>query len=309
MDQLKGSSQPRTPATRRDSQTKLSHINPIHTNSKAKVEDENLKPKPELNVDSLQNELIRKLKDGGQSLDWEKYEDVLVKQDEDERNLLHRIILLVRRLDKKNVHSTPEEILDAIERIVIEDPKLLIQADSNESIPLIEAADSRVAILFRVINLSIPDPTWLVIKSPCGDSTGICPLRNVALSGRLVEKCRREKTGKQHALGQSGAPGISKSTVGQPNQTDTCLHSQLDPKRLEQWDESLKNVLRKGLNMQLRTRWTCLQSLLSAKNFDSAANSSHAPATAAIPLEGFRTLLKLCSHRLFENLVKGITPL
>jgi hypothetical protein len=280
-------------------------MDPQMKNSQSKIKQDKANStlnKKKATVESLHSEIVDNLIDreeGEEPVDIEHYKDVLTASDRDERTLLHRIIL---RLKKKN-DTTSEEILAVVDRIVIDSPNLLTKEDGYRKIPLTEAAESTVDILFRVISLVMTDNIQDILKAPCNDKD--CALRSVKLHERLVENYRRKNTDRGK-IDVQYEPDPRKVTDVEDDNPDVCLHSQLNLEKLKDWNDELKKQLSNGLIHMAKTKSNCLQSLINAKNFDPGTYINGNPT---IPLESFSLLLKLCPGDLFTTKQKGFSPL
>ena len=97
------------------------------------------------------------------TFDIAKYQNVLLISDEYGSNLLHRLILTLKMADKGAIDDglPPEKVspvvLDFVDHLVINKPDLFTQEDGSGVVPLSDAAENKVEILFRVLSLVIPE--------------------------------------------------------------------------------------------------------------------------------------------------------
>ncbi|KAK1480506.1 hypothetical protein CTAM01_14346 [Colletotrichum tamarilloi] len=239
--------------------------------------------------------------------DHPKYGEFHSQKDNEERNLIHRTI---RELSRKQ-KDLPPHALTFIESLVVDSPDLFVAKDSDQKVPMLEAANSQVAILFRIINLLIPSEIRDAIKTECQDEKSNCPLQKVVLARRKqcsINPGKASKASKtdtiQTADPEQGLDSTRTEISGIAERTE-CLHGQVDVKRLLEKDHQLRKKLVAALKPHEQAQ-LCLQSLLVDTKFDKGQKKSD----QVVPLPGFKTLLQLCPDDLFSNQPSnGYTPL
>ncbi|KXH30267.1 hypothetical protein CSIM01_12622 [Colletotrichum simmondsii] len=240
-------------------------------------------------------------------VDHPKYGECHSQKDNEDRNLIHRTI---RELSKKQ-KDLPPHALTFIESLVVNSPDLFVAKDSDQKVPMLEAANSQVAILFRIISLLIPSEIRDAIKTECQDEKFNCPLQKVALARRKqcsINPGKASKASKtdtiQTADREQGLDSTRTEISGIAERTE-CLHGQVDVKRLLEKDHQLRKKLVAALKPYEQAQ-LCLQSLLVDNKFDKGQRKSD----QVIPLPGFKTLVQLCPDDLFSNQPSnGYTPL
>ncbi|GFP59290.1 hypothetical protein TASIC1_0012029300 [Trichoderma asperellum] len=267
-------------------------------------------------------EIVNALKNS-EPINLNDYEDLLLKTDTYGWNLLHRIIFSLKAADKTQYSPASEEILAFVERLVVDEPKLLIQENVHDSIPLLDASNSKLEIVFRVINLVVPDAVLASLETPCSEQDQKCPLESV--NEFLLEKCRRDESKKPSAAvnleiqdeedEQKRCEHEKIVTIKSDNATSAsrdsrrvCLHAEINVPKLKEKNDDIKKALSDGLARQKKPRGTCLQSLIIATNFDPSVYPDK--GVPIIPRESFRLLLQLCPSNIFDSAAQdGFSPL
>ena len=241
---------------------------------------------------------------------------LLSKNGDAEQNLLHLIILRLNR-NQKNAENNArqqisEKVLAFVDRLVIKKPDLFTQDDVYGLRPILQAATNQPQIIFRVIDLTIPDAVRETFKMRCSENGEICPL--AAVNKGLIETCRREVTQqgtKEHQQLQNEEVKDSepaKASPIEPTKKLDCLHTKTDVQKLEKLDKSLRIMLTNGLAIPpTRSTDSCLHSLLTAANFDPG---QYVGAVPILPQDKFRHLLSLCPSEIFRKAAPdGYNPL
>lgn len=210
-------------------------------------------------------------------LDTEKNRDVLQKTNLEGRNVIHHTVSTLKRQKK----SAPSKVLDFVEQLVLDGPELFTQADEEGKVPMLAAAEFNVEILFRVLDLVIPDSVLESIKKKCDESHQSCPLRGVHESRR--KQCLKKA-----------------NKTGNVDVEDHCLHDLIDSDQVVEKDAQLRKILSTALGLKKGQQPPCLHSLIAESNFD----------IHIIPLDSFKVLLQLCPDNVFESAAKkGFSPL
>ncbi|KAK7402652.1 hypothetical protein QQX98_011598 [Neonectria punicea] len=238
----------------------------------------------------------------------DKYRSVLLKKDPDGRNIIHRVL---SDLKSKNIRA-PEKTLDSIEALVLEAPELFTTSAQYSMIPMIEASSSQINILFRVINLLIPQSALGEINVRCEQGCGQCPLWTVAEGRRnqYGQKINGTKDPNGDQLNRDKSTDKAQGKDITPQDGTYCLHDMIDVDGLLAGDRRLREVLKAG-NQALpkqhgQTQPPCLQSLLISDRFTRDQD----PNSQLIELKGFKVLLQLCPDEIFTNALPiGHSPL
>jgi len=254
------------------------------------------------------------------TFDIAKYQNVLLISDEYGSNLLHRLILTLKMADKGAIDDglPPEKVspvvLDFVDHLVINKPDLFTQEDGSGVVPLSDAAENKVEILFRVLSLVIPESMRKRITTKrCDKEQKECPLQ--PMHKRRLEQCRLDSS-------PHGSPDVAKMPLRERDYVDVsvaenltgpkepapqnrCLHVETDVEKLLKQDSELRDTLEKALSSQKHGRWPVLQHLLVAANVDKA--NAKEPT---IPLDNFKLLLQLCPDEVFNSPAQdGYSPL
>lgn len=238
--------------------------------------------------------------------------DSWFKTDPEDRNLIHRTIQGF--VGKQR--APPPQALDFIESMVLKKPALFTAEDTSAKVAMLEAAKFQLPILFRVIDLLIPEPIPKAIKIKCPKGHTDCPLAIVP-EGRRNQCLRNPNPGEPSSIADAGrhervasektADGAI-AEVGTKIDHHSCLHDQVDVERVLREDIDLKSILKKALEPagQAQAQAPCLQSLIVETRFDRGQKEN----SQIIPLEGFKVLLQLCPDSVFKNApLAGFTPL
>jgi hypothetical protein len=240
-------------------------------------------------------------------LNIESYQDVLQKRDREDRNLIHQTILELKRKRKR----APLKALNLVEVLVLDEPKLFTQKDVDGKVPLLGAAEFNVEILFRVIDLVIPDSVLESIKIKCDKSHQSCPLRDV--HERRREQCRKkpkpaspDDSQQREQIDRSETPKATQTETGDAKVEDLCLHDLIDIDQVVKKDAQLREILSEALDPEKKAQLPCLQSLIVYSNFDPGQNEG----IPIIPLDSFKLLLQFCPDTVFESATQnGYSPL
>ena len=236
------------------------------------------------------------------------YEEVYQEVDDRGQNLVHGIIQKF-----KQTKATPTA-LDVTERLILDKPDLFTQADEEGKVPLQACASSNVDILFRVIDLVIPDHIRDGLSIECDDNRQGCPLRHVH-KGCLKRHRREHRTSDEEGthedierdeLFDAHVVAVTDADGNETKVEAFCLHGSIHVDRLVEKDESLRQTLSRGLSCGIkRHEDTVVQSLLTGTNFDSRRKDF-----PVIPLEGFKRLLQLCPDSVLGSSSQiGYSPL
>jgi hypothetical protein len=234
----------------------------------------------------------------------EDYEETWDKSDRDQLNLIHHIILELkrkRRHDEK--YDLTSETLDVIEELVYKMPRLFVTPDLNDppKVPILEAAKTQYSILFSVIDLLIPlEDLECIKRASCGSLGAECPLKHV--SRVCLDICALKPASSTRDEAKDTRDGDS-----HPFLSDMCLHRLIDVEKLEKKNNELRETLRDALAKKLEYgQASCLHSLMTEANFGRAREESG----SLIPEDGFATLLELCPDQIFNSATgKQGTPL
>lgn len=256
------------------------------------------------------DDIIRALIDvGGKgpkpNLEDRRYRKALLKRNDDKQSIIRKIMLELQRRMK----APSPETLACIEEVVLQDPNLFIKSDWYTNIPMLEAAKSEVTILFRVIDLLIPEEIRERIRVKCTEGME-CPLWAVA-TGRRTQ-CKRN--GKSRSAGDRRLSTAKKVTFGDASEDSDkllirpgtrCLHEDIDSEMLLEKDQELREALESVLGNEKHAQ-ACLESLISEAKFDTGQSTLSRP----LKVESFKIILTLCPQSIFTKpLQDGYTPL
>ena len=233
-----------------------------------------------------------------------EHEHLLHLRDPENRNLIHRTIQELQT-KKKNA---PQEALERIESLVLDDPKLFTAVDDYGKTPMLEAAKHQVTILFRVVSLLIPYSTLEKIKIKCGEDQETCPLWEV---GEIYRKrCLKESKSRQvngaDGTGRRKNIGTSTAEAGSKDDDHPCLHDQVDPDKVIAKNKQLREILEEALKPTNEGQAVFLQSLLAEMRFDPGPKR----IGQLISLQSFKLLLELCDDNVFTSVHQnGYSPL
>jgi hypothetical protein len=234
-----------------------------------------------------------------------KYQLAKLKLGLYKQHIIHQLLRKLQELRK----GAPPEALAFIEDTVLQKPKFFTDADDNEKVPMLEAAKSLPAVLFRVLDLLIADSAREKIMAKCADGHK-CPLWDVAEGRR--KQCQLKKSSRD--VNGSGPNGqIARSATlkasdnlggGAREDKNRCLHDDIDVKKLLDENKKLKDILEEALKPAAKSR-ECLQSLISETKFDPDQK-----VPQLIRLESFKILLSLCHGDVFgKDPEIGYSPL
>lgn len=269
----------------------------------SKSSPENLK-KPDIDTE-FRSILTSLFKTG--ELNTEMYRDVLHDKDDEGRNLIHRIIMKL----KKWPNDVPSGVFKFVEQQALDKPELFIQKDDEDKVPLLAAAQFNVETLFRVCDLVIPKSVLKSIEKGCDESHQSCPLRSVHGSHRkqCLKKANpsrsvRPDSTQQHEQNDGfKTPIATQAEIDNVHVGDHCLHDQIDYEQLAKKNTHLREILNTAFGLETHGK-TCLHLLIAEDNFDPGQKKE------IIPLVRFEHFLSLCPETVFESAASdGFSPL
>ncbi|KAJ3547139.1 hypothetical protein NM208_g1666 [Fusarium decemcellulare] len=251
------------------SQQKASESSPstVPKNSRRERKGENRieKMRQDLNISLHQMGLIDSWinPENDTDLESDEHYSVRLKTGQEDRNIIHQTISELQ----KNQIGAPANALEYI-----------------EAIPMVEASKSQSAILFRIIDLLIPQRLLQTMTKRCQEEQKPCPLRAVA-KGRLEQCYKRNSAGVNKIRPTVGEHSVPPG--------ESCLHDLINVDALLRQDQELREILEKSLELHPQ----CLHFLIEEAKFDPGQKDN----SQLISLDSFKSLLELLPDTVFNS--------
>ncbi|KAI1464374.1 uncharacterized protein F4812DRAFT_209456 [Daldinia caldariorum] len=226
-------------------------------------------------------------------------------------NFLHSVILYLCPPDepsstvdgpRRMPYKLPPEAERFLQRFVLDKPELLGQKDFRKIIPICTGAEKLPTFIFMIFDLVIPEHTRERLKVPTGDGRPCehCPLQEVSPGLRSFFPAREQNSSSDIDDLEPSAPTDDQEGQKIINGKDrdasldeTCLHGQIDVKRMLEQEE----VFTKGLADVMETDGLTslvLMSLLDTNRFDDGQDNHQ-----LVEFPSFESILRLCPESTF----------